>query len=267
MRVKRLIRIIAGSVIIAILSVFALAQERYLLPVLMYHKIAPSVRAGDLLTVSVDNFDRQMRFLRDHRKPVTLETAGRYIQAKRRVRGAVAVTFDDGTEDNYLYAFPVLRKYRIPATIFLIVSQVGKEGYLTWEEIRQMRDSGLVSFGSHTVNHVLLAQASPGTGAEELVLSKQILEDTIGAPVRTFSYPLGNMDQRVREQAISAGYALAVATNPGKRWPDDDVFALKRLRISENARSSLLFGFQTSGYYNFFKKGSKKKRGEGKNGR
>lgn len=259
MRVGRLIRIIAGIIVIIVLSVFALAQERYLLPVLMYHKVAPAVRAGDLLTVSVENFDRQMRFLRDHRMAVPLEVAGRYIQAKRRVRGAVAVTFDDGMEDNYRFAFPILRKYRIPATIFLIVSHVGRKGYLTWEEVREMRDSGLVSFGSHTVDHVLLTQVSPKRGEREIVLSKQLLEDRIGVPVTTFSYPLGNMNARVREQVIRAGYALAVVANPGKRWPDDDVFALKRLRISENARSPLLFGFQTSGYYNFFKKGSRNK--------
>jgi len=259
MRVKKLIRIIAGISIIIVLSVFALAQERYLLPVLMYHKVAPAVRAGDLLTVSVENFDRQMRFLRDHRMAVPLEVAGRYIQAKRRVAGAVAVTFDDGTKDNYLYAFPILRKYRIPATIFLIDSQVGNEGYLTWSEVREMRDSGLVSFGSHTVAHVLLTRVSSARSEREIVLSKQLLESRIGVPVTAFSYPLGNMNARVREQVIRAGYALAVAANPGKRGPDDDVFAIKRLRISEKARSPLLFAFQTSGYYNFFKKGSKSK--------
>jgi len=136
---------------------------------------------------------------------------------------------------------------------------VGNDGYLTWDEVRQMRDSGLVSFGSHTVDHVLLTRVSPRRSEREIVLSKQLLEDRIGVPVRTFSYPLGNLNARAREQVVSAGYALAVAANPGKRWPDDDVFALKRLRISENARSPLLFAFQTSGYYNAFKRGSKNK--------
>ena len=258
MRGIRRIGIGTGIVIIILLAVFGLAQQKYLVPVLMYHSVAPSVEPGGLLTVSVDSFERQMRFLREHRTPVTLEAAAASILAKSRTMGAVAVTFDDGYEDNYLYAFPILQKYRIPATVFLITSWVGEKGYLTWEEVRRMRDSGLVSFGSHTVNHEPLTKLPPEESGREIVQSKKLLEEKLGGTVRTFCYPLGNMNAAVRAQVIDAGYALAVGTNPGKRWPDNDVFAIKRLRISENARSLLVFGMETSGYYNFFKRGSKR---------
>ncbi|HNQ50977.1 MAG TPA: polysaccharide deacetylase family protein, partial [Candidatus Omnitrophota bacterium] len=145
-------------------------------------------------------------------------------------------------------------KYGLPATIFLIVNDIGKPDKLNWGQIREMRDSGLITFGSHSLSHPFLeCITSPPELVNEILGSKNALERSLGRPVRTFSYPCGRLNDDVRQKVIDAGYGAAVVTNPGKTFSSSDVFALKRLRISENAANLFIFWFETTGYYNFIR--------------
>ncbi|HNQ51515.1 MAG TPA: polysaccharide deacetylase family protein, partial [Candidatus Omnitrophota bacterium] len=110
----------------AILVIFIRAQ--YVLPIAMYHSVKPVVPEGNRLIVSVDAFDRQMRFVKKNNYTVLpLHDAAALIKEGRELpRKALVLTFDDGYEDNYLYAYPILKKYGLPATIFLIVNDIGK---------------------------------------------------------------------------------------------------------------------------------------------
>ena len=238
----------------AILVIFIRAQ--YVLPIAMYHSVKPVVPEGNRLIVSVEAFDRQMRFLKKNSYDVLpLETAAAMIVDGRKLPArALVLTFDDGYIDNYLYAFPVLKKYGLPATIFLIVNDIGKPDKLNWDQIREMQDSGLITFGSHTMSHPFLEYVTvPAELTSEISGSKKALERMFERPVRTFAYPMGRFNHEVRQRVIDAGYAAAVATNPGKRLRNDDLFALKRIRISESAANLFVFWFETSGYYNFIR--------------
>jgi peptidoglycan/xylan/chitin deacetylase (PgdA/CDA1 family) len=231
-------------------------SRQYVLPIAMYHMVKPSVPAGNRLVVSVKTFDRQMQFLKKNNYAVlTLEQASSLIAQKRKIPArAVVLTFDDGTVDNYLYAFPILKKYGLPATIFLVVDDIGAPDKLTWDQIRRMQESGLITFGSHSMSHPFLECITSGPELERQIRgSKQALESALNGPVSTFSYPCGRLNQDVRQRAIDAGYRAAVVTNPGKAAANDDVFALKRLRISENASNLFVFWIETSGYYNFIR--------------
>jgi peptidoglycan/xylan/chitin deacetylase (PgdA/CDA1 family) len=256
------IRIGVGSVIVVILCCAVFMQGRFLLPVLMYHSVSASPSPGTkLITVSPRVFERQMRFLRQSRYTVlTLSQAATVMRDRLYVERPVAVTFDDGYEDNYLFAFPVLKKYRIPATIFLIYSKVGTPGYLTWDEVRIMQDSGLIVFGSHTLDHAALTRIPLVQLIPEIAGSKRLLEEKLGRTVALFSYPVGDFNEHVRSAVKAAGYTAADATNPGGRASDNDVFAIKRLRISENAANPVVFFIETSGYYNFLRETRQKKK-------
>ena len=81
----------------------------------------------------------------------------------------------------------------------------------------------------------------------------KILEEKLGRRINAFSYPAGRFNDRIRQLVMAAGYKLAVATNPGKKFADDDIFALKRLRISANSNNLFIFWVETSGYYNFMR--------------
>jgi peptidoglycan/xylan/chitin deacetylase (PgdA/CDA1 family) len=261
-RQKRLIGIL--SIIALVFAVAAgFIRQQYLLPIAMYHSVAPAVPKGDVLTVSVKAFDRQMEFLKKHKyNVITLEEAGELIKNKKKVPArAIVLTLDDGYKDNYTYAFPVLKKYNLPATIFIVVNEVGKPGWLSWDQIKEMRDSGLITFGSHTLTHPFLECVKDDQRLlDEIEGSRKILQEKLGRPVNTFAYPCGRFNARVREYAINAGYKDAVVTNPGKKFPNNDVFVLKRLRISENAGNLFVFWAETSGYYNFIRENRHKKR-------
>ncbi|MFA5099399.1 MAG: polysaccharide deacetylase family protein [Candidatus Omnitrophota bacterium] len=252
---KRLI-VWGGIVILGIVLVGGFVRKQYVLPIAMYHSVQPVVPEGNRLIVSVKAFDRQMQFLKKNKYTVlSLEQAAVLISGKKKMPPrAIVLTFDDGYADNYEYAFPILKKYGLPATIFLVVNDIGKPDKLNREQIRQMQDSGLISFGSHSMNHPFLECITDNVElVKEINGSKSELESLLGRTVATFSYPCGRLNKDVRQRVVNAGYRSAVATNPGKTISNDDVFALKRLRISENAGNLFIFWFETTGYYNFIR--------------
>jgi peptidoglycan/xylan/chitin deacetylase (PgdA/CDA1 family) len=164
----------------------------------------------------------------------------------------VVLTFDDGFENFYTNAFPTLQTHHLPAVVFVVTGWVGKNGYLTWEQIRQLDQEG-ITIGSHSVTHPWLPALSDVELKRELQASKRILEGKLGHPVDLFCYPMGAFDERVRKAVIDAGYRGARATNPGKAASNRDPYALKRVRISRSSDSLLTFWVESSGYYLGFK--------------
>lgn len=251
---------------IVVFSGVSFVRHKYVLPIIMYHSINPDRQNNSLLVVTPENFRRQMRFLKEHHyNVVSLEEAADFISNKKRPPPrTIAITLDDGYKDNYTYAFPILKEYNLPATIFIVVNEVGTpvDQRLSWDQIQTLQKSGLITFGSHTLNHPNLAAISSAeTLKNEIQGSKKILEEKLRRGVETFSYPSGRFSKASRQAVIDAGYKLAVATNPGKRIPDDDIFVIKRIRISKNCNNLFIFWIETSGYYNFMRESKGQKNG------
>jgi len=247
--------------IISILVVIALAlgaavflKTAYVVPVLMYHSIDYDDKMSKL-SVSPESFARQMELLHRHKYNVVgLDKVVSYIQKKEKIPPrTVAITFDDGLYNNYQYAYPVLKKYNIPATISVIIKMVGQPGYAGWKELKEMSDSGVITISSHTVSHFWLPSMGTKQLNYELVQSKKILEEKLGTKVGALCYPIGAHDERVESSAKEAGYACAVATNPGRFNPADDIYAIKRVRISRTSDNLFVFWAETSGYYTWIK--------------
>lgn len=253
---KKLI-FIFGIILAAIFLFAAFLSRQYVVPIAMYHLVNPEVNpAIERMIVSPRTFERQLRFLAKHRYNVMpLESLVHLMKVKGRIPPrTLAITFDDGYKDNYTYAFPILKKYNLPATIFIIVNEVGRPDRLSWEEIKEMRSSGIISFGSHTLGPEPLTDIGSLEEVKKQIFdSQKILEEKLGIPVTMFSYPAGRFNNQIRQLVIDAGYALAVTTSPGKDYPDNDVFALKRIRISENSSNLFIFWAETSGFYTFLK--------------
>lgn len=253
-RRKRLIWILAIAVMAIGTAVFV--RQQYVLPILMYHSVAKSVPPGNRIVVSIQTFERQMRFLKEHKYNVlTLESAADLIKNNKKIPfRAIVLTFDDGYKDNYTYAFPILKKYKFPATIFIIISEVGRPDRMSWEEIKEMQDSGLITFGSHTQSHLFLPEVKTDSELnKEIQDSKLELESKLHKAVHTFAYPMGRFSDKVKQAVRASGYKVGVVTNPGKKFPNQDIFALKRLRISENANNLFVFWIESSGFYNFIR--------------
>lgn len=134
----------------------------------------------------------------------------------------IALTFDDGWQDFYDNAFPLLKERGYSATVFLISDYVGKKSnwdyqskqHLSWETIREMSEHG-IEFGSHSRSHVDLRSLDNKALNDELLGSKKVIEDKLGKPVRYFSYPFGRYNERVTEAAAKAGYQSAYSLSTG----------------------------------------------------
>lgn len=231
-------------------------RTKYINPVLMYHYVIEDKELAkrDKRVVTTKAFEKQMHFLKvNNYNVISLEELGRLLKEKKDIpKNTVVITFDDGHLDNYENAYPILKKYGLPATMFVIVDSLSKPNFMTTEQIREMGESGLVAIGSHTLNHKHLPSITDGNQLKkEIYDSKEKLEAILNKPVKCFSYPIGGFNKKIRQMVIDAGYSVAVTTSPGLHYPNNDVFAIKRVRVSESSKSLFIFWFETSGLYKY----------------
>lgn len=237
---------------VLLLAAHAGLSRAYMTPILMYHHVDERWQEWKL-SVSPDSFERQMEFLKAHRYNVL--SLGDYIDLLKNKKPipkkSVVITFDDGYDNNFTEAFPILKKMQFPATIFIQVDGVGRKGYMTWDDILILIENG-IEIGSHTVHHGFLPNLSEEEMKKEICESKAQLETHLQRPVPLFSYPGGGFTPAARQAVIDAGYAGAVATHPKHHYPNLDPYALKRIRISRTSDNLFVFWFQLSGFYTYY---------------
>lgn len=199
----------------------------------MYHYIRvnpdPSDRLGFSLSIPPAEFDRQMRYLaEDGYGTVSFDQI--YDSSQPLPEKPILLTFDDGYADAYTTAFPVLQRYGFQATFYVVTDFVGRPGYLTVEQIREMAAAGM-SFGSHSVSHLSLTTLSAERLERELSQSRTQLESLLERPVLDLCYPLGRFNQPVRQAVERAGYRSATTTQYGFASSGGDQLLLPRIRI------------------------------------
>ena len=237
----------------------SIARSLYEPPVLMYHRVgSPDNNHG--LFVTPENFHRQMEFLKAHRMEVIpLAELIRKMKAQEPIpMNSVVITFDDGYLDNFKNAFPVLKKMGFPATIFMISGNIGKEDWLSEEDLRILGGSD-IAIGSHTVTHQFLPELLLAQAQKEIVDSKRQLEEILGHPVTLFSYPAGGMTFPINRAVENAGFEGAVTTNYVSRPLDP--YAIHRVKISDARGNLFNFWLKTTGFYHLGKKRVKAKYG------
>jgi peptidoglycan/xylan/chitin deacetylase (PgdA/CDA1 family) len=200
--------------------------------VLLYHRVTDAIPA-DSLTVGTGLFRQICGILRRSFNVVPLSEFFRILTTKAPVpRRTIAITFDDCYRDN-LFAARVLAEFQLPACFFVPTSFVGTETVfewdrhlprmpnLTWDDVREMADSGF-EIGSHTATHANLAAISEDQMRHELIESRQILQDKLGRPVRWLAYPFGGTaDFRLDRLPLvhEAGYEGCLAAQGGLVFP------------------------------------------------
>jgi peptidoglycan/xylan/chitin deacetylase (PgdA/CDA1 family) len=253
---------LAGYLIILSLGAFYFfwLSPRYTVPILMYHNIGSE--KGSFF-VSPENFTKQMEYIKKHGyQVISLDELVSSIQKKIPLkRNRVVITFDDGYRDNFQYAYPVLKKLRFSATIFLISDFVGKtfsgnKEFLNWEEVVTMSKNG-ISFGAHTKTHFYFGGPwVEKTAQDEVVIPKKVIEEKTGLAVDYFCYPSGGFNDQVKALVIKAGYKGACSTNRGFSRFNRDVYELKRIKVSNtDAVKPFSFAAKLSGFYTIFKRG------------
>lgn len=224
--------------------------KKYRTIILTYHRVRDDGEYPDI-TVTSQNFDKQLKYLREHFDVIpALEAVKSSQNGRPQNNDRASITFDDGYKDNYSKAFPLLKYQQIPATIFLISDQVGKsDDMLNIKEINSMK-SHQIDFGSHTVNHSILSDLDVEAVIHEIRHSKQDLETLLQLKISLFAYPKGkrrHYNGTAKSELQKAGYLAAFTAENGAVEKSDDIYELKRIGI----RNCPLFVFKVrvSGLY------------------
>ncbi|MFY9614270.1 MAG: polysaccharide deacetylase family protein [Candidatus Dormiibacterota bacterium] len=205
-------------------------------PVLMYHyiRLNPNPRdvVGRNLSVSPDHFTQQMQFAHDHGfKTITLEQLYAAVAAGKKLdRRTMVLTFDDGYEDFYTTAWPVLKQNGFTATSYVVGDFVGKPGYMTWDQVDELDRAG-IEIGAHSLTHPDLTRQTPAALDAQVAGSKAILEQHLGHPVYEFCYPAGRFNPAVLANVHRAGYHDATTTVPGVFESMPTAYYWPRVRI------------------------------------
>ncbi|MBR7024769.1 MAG: polysaccharide deacetylase family protein [Selenomonadaceae bacterium] len=206
--------------------------------VLNYHQIADT---NNPLAVHVNDFETQMKFLVDS-GCVTITPDELYGGLNGDIElppKPVLITFDDGYLDNYTNAFPILKKYGLHATIFIIPAFTSVyPGYMTWEQLKEM-EAGGVTIESHTLTHPKLEELPDDEIRLELLNSKNVLEENLGHPVEFLAYPTGTYNLHIAGIAQDLGYKGAFTIKYGVVDKGSNFFALERVPIFNTAQKTM----------------------------
>jgi len=205
------------------------------LAVLVWHDVLPSKEVWFDTTVEV--FRQQLEAIRNGGfHVITLGALREHLERGAPVPSKpLVLTFDDNGSGIYAYAFPLLRKYGFPATLFVHTNYVGKttsKHHNTWAELAEMERSGLVDVQSLTANHPEDLRKLPDPYvAHELTLSRFSLETRLGRKVYALVYPYDNYDERVARLARENGYELAFSEDYGNAGDSTNLLMIHRYSI------------------------------------
>ncbi len=207
--------------------------------ILNYHKVD---NMNISLSVLPDDFDKQMSYLKSEGyNTITPEQLYQHlVNGAQLPENPIMITFDDGYEDNYQYAYPILKKYGFTGTIFIITSLVGQKNYLTWEQIKEMKADGM-DFQSHTVTHKSMTELTEQQLRDELVNSKKTLDEQLGQDTQFLAYPTGTYNLYIAKLVKDAGYKAAFTIKYGNVDSASNLYALERVPIFHTENTFLSF--------------------------
>jgi peptidoglycan/xylan/chitin deacetylase (PgdA/CDA1 family) len=324
MDIKGLFAVTANS--LCFLDTYAFLRKKITksqVAILLYHRVCPETDNWAFNSISLPNFEQQIQYVSRYYEVISLDELVQCIRNRNALpKKSIVVSLDDGYRDNYTYAYPILKKYKIPATIFLVTGNIrnrslfwwdkvlysikntnttqinlseignyylqtksdkfriaslvisrlkklpeerknflidklvkqcqinisnnlGNELILTWDEIKEMSNSG-ISIGAHSVNHPILTNIPLELAKYEIGQSKKDIEENIGIKITSFSYPNGDCNPELVNCVKEIGFSCAVSVSPGMLVGiKDDIYELNRISPPQdiNKFKALLCGF------------------------
>jgi len=208
-------------------------------PILCYHRFNED--CANPLCMPRSNFERQLSYLHEHGyRTISLKQLSAFLDYREAIpRKSVIITIDDGYRSVYTIAYPLLKKYGFTATLFIYTDFVGvSRNALTWEHLRELKAPGF-EIGSHTISHSDLTKQAPEEDEKayharlhnELLRSKQILDQRLDQNTVFLAYPYGRFNDSVIKLTKQAGYKLAVSVKRRTNPYFADPFVLKRDQV------------------------------------
>lgn len=218
-------------------SAVTVAEDNRTVMVLNYHKIANEHKS---LSVTLDDFEQHMKWLQEY--GYTCITPGQLYDfvanGAELPEKPVLITFDDGYKDNYTNAFPIMKKYGMKGTIFVVTGFLGVyDNYLTWEQAKELLDAGF-NIESHTYSHKSMTEASDEDISKELVKSRQTIKEKLGIDSDFMAYPTGTYNLHIAELVKEAGYKGAFTIKYDNVSRDSNVYALERVPVFHTSETN-----------------------------
>lgn len=237
MQIKKMLRRVVSFIAYysGLSSIWYFLFARRAVRILAYHGIECSLTNS--YAVSFNNFEKHMQHLSKYFNVISLDQYQKRLQQKKSFPpDTVIITFDDGFKNFYERAYPVLKKYRLPATCFVITSKVESNSayFMYWDELRKLLSDELITIGSHTVSHKSLPSLNESELQKEVGESKKILENNLGIPVNFFSYPWGTLrdfNENCTKVISSFQYKLACTSVNGVNWNHKNPYKLRRTKL------------------------------------
>lgn len=214
--------------------------------ILMYHQVGnfSSIKSHKAVYCHYRRFALQMRYLHAFGyNVISLDQALEGLRGKSKIPSkAVVLTFDDGFENFYYYALPVLKKYNYPAIVYLVSNYIGAKA--AWLEADRFESPLLnkkhilelhkqrIDFGAHSASHKRLTHLEAPDRKQEIYKCKKDLENLFGKEIRHFCYPYGDYNLKVMETVREAGFQSAATCLRATATSEFDFFELPRKAIS-----------------------------------
>jgi peptidoglycan/xylan/chitin deacetylase (PgdA/CDA1 family) len=205
--------------------------------ILMYHYIGDTdpkmSKSAASLHVATENLENQIKYLLDKGYHfVTLSEAyDMFIKTGKTPPKIVVLTFDDGYRSFYTNAFPILKKYKVKASAYIISQDIGRAGNVTWDMLKEISRSGLVEIGAHTVNHKNLKKLSDDDQRFQMGQNKKDLEEGLRIKVTTIVYPFGEHNTSTKQIAKELGFKGGAAVYNGSRPSTKDLYNWRRVQV------------------------------------
>jgi peptidoglycan/xylan/chitin deacetylase (PgdA/CDA1 family) len=241
---KRAITGVLGQVVFA--SPLESLLMRNAAVVVAFHRVGDTP-GSDGLTVDLRMFQRFCTFFARHFRVISLGDLVGKLERGVRLNRELVITFDDGYRDNFVNAAPVLQRFSLPATFFIVGQWIGTDvvswwdsgqgishPWMTWDEVRSLHRQGF-EIGAHTLTHADLGTVSEIDAQEEIFGGRRELEAKLSAPVELFSYPYGrphNLASSNRDLVKAAGFRCCCSCFGGTVASGSDPFQLRRVPIS-----------------------------------
>lgn len=200
-------------------NTYYIGEKNLQIPIFVYHDIVEdeSKIEYDYMQTPADTFEKQITSLMKlGYKPISYEDLVAYKNGEKAIpKWSFLITFDDGYEGVYKYAFEVAKKYNVPMASFEITDTIGSSGYYDWNQAREMHESGLMSIYLHGYTHVKYDEKTP----EELLLDTNMayenLQNELGSKdiLKVFTFPYGLSTNEERQVLKEAGYIQNLTDN------------------------------------------------------
>lgn len=213
-------------------------------PIILYHHVEPLALATKEhrapLTVDSKYFEQHISYIvASGYTTISIDQlANALINHQKLPAKTIGITLDDGYQDAYSYAYPIAKKYNVILNLMIPSGLIGNPGFLTWDQLREMVNSGLVFAYDHTWSHYSLGAAPKLKAEMEILTAKKQLVDQLGRSVDIFAYPYGSRSNLVTDILRSNGFVAALSTIPGFYQCDSFIYSLHRNHIGGAPLSS-----------------------------